>query len=287
MKVNQIKQISLEIFQIALGILLASIGLKAFLLPNGFLDGGVTGIALLLSALLGFNISLSLLVVSIPFLILGWFRLSKKIVLKSIISIIALASAIHLEYFDPITNDKLLVAIFGGICLGSGIGLAIKNGAVLDGSEILGIFLNEKLGISIGNIILVFNIILFSITAILISVEIAMYSILTFLVTAKFIDIMIEGFDDFVGLMIISKKSVEIEHELILNIGVGMTIYKGAKGFGKSGNDKEKDIIHTVINRIDMRRTYNLIEEIDEKAFIIEFHVNSIKGGILKKYFAK
>jgi len=287
MKVNQIKQISLEIFQIALGILLASIGLKAFLLPNGFLDGGVTGIALLLSALLGFNISLSLLVVSIPFLILGWFRLSKKIVLKSIISIIALASAIHLEYFDPITNDKLLVAIFGGICLGSGIGLAIKNGAVLDGSEILGIFLNEKLGISIGNIILVFNIILFSITAILISVEIAMYSILTFLVTAKFIDIMIEGFDDFVGLMIISKKSVEIEHELILNIGVGMTIYKGSKGFGKSGNDTEKDIIHTVINRIDMRRTYNLIEEIDEKAFIIEFHVNSIKGGILKKYFAK
>jgi len=287
MKVNQIKQISLEIFQIALGILLASIGLKAFLLPNGFLDGGVTGIALLLSALLGFNISLSLLVVSIPFLILGWFRLSKKIVLKSIISIIALASAIHLEYFDPITNDKLLVAIFGGICLGSGIGLAIKNGAVLDGSEILGIFLNEKLGISIGNIILVFNIILFSITAILISVEIAMYSILTFLVTAKFIDIMIEGFDDFVGLMIISKKSVEIEHELILNIGVGMTIYKGSKGFGKSGNDTEKDIIHTVINRIDMRRTYNLIEEIDKKAFIIEFHVNSIKGGILKKYFAK
>lgn len=287
MKVNQAKQISVEIFQITLGVFLASVGLKAFLLPNGFLDGGVTGIALLMSDLMGINLSFTLIVASIPFLVLAWFRISKIIVLKSIISIIALASAINIEYFDTVTTDKLLVAIFGGICLGSGIGLAIKNGAVLDGSEILGIFLNEKLGISIGNIILIFNLILFSITAVLISVEIAMYSILTFLVTAKFIDIIIEGFDDFVGLMIMSKKSSQIEEELILHIGVGMTIYKGSKGFGKSGNDNEKDIIHTVINRIDMRRTYNLIEEIDENAFIIEFHVNSIKGGILKKYFAK
>ena len=114
-----------------------------------------------------------------------------------------------------------------------------------------------------------------------------MYSILTFLVTAKLIDLMIEGFEDYVGLMIVSEKISDIEKELISKIGVGMTLYKGSKGFGKRGIQTERDIIHTVINRIDIRRTYEVIDIIDKNAFIIEFDVNNIKGGILREYLTK
>lgn len=276
-----------EFTQIGLGILLSSIGLKAFLLPNGFLDGGVTGIAILLSEVYHLDISILLVLVSIPFLILAWYSLSKEILIKSINSIITLSVIIHFENFASITDDKLLIAIFGGLFLGAGIGLTIKNGAVLDGSEILGIFVNNKLGISIGKVILVFNVILFLFTAFLISVEVAMYSILTFLVTGKVIDLMIEGFEDYVGLMIVSDEIGKIEDQLINDIGAGITVYKGTKGHGKRGPKQERDIIHTVINRIDIRKTYNLIESVDENAFVIEFDVNNIKGGILRKYLTK
>ncbi len=198
-----------------------------------------------------------------------------------------MAIFIHFENFSSVTDDKLLIAIFGGLFLGAGIGLTIKNGAVLDGSEILGIFLNDRLGISIGKIILGFNAILFAITAKVLSIEIAMYSVLTFLVTAKIIDLMIEGFEDFVGLMIVSEYSTQIEAALSKTVGAGTTLYKGARGYGKRGMQIEKEIIHTVINRIDIRRTYNLIEKVDPNAFIIEFDVNNIKGGILTKYLTK
>ncbi len=281
------KRVVSEVFQIAVGILLASIGLKMFLLPNGFLDGGATGIAILLSELFDFDISFFLLIVSVPFLILAWFSLSKRIFIKSVLSIISLAIIIHFENFEAITDDKLLIAIFGGLFLGAGIGLTIKNGAVLDGSEILGIFINHRLGISIGKVILLFNTILFGMTAILLSLEIAMYSILTFIVTAKVIDLMIEGFEDYVGLMIVSQKTNIINEELITIIGTGTTLYQGYGGYGKRGVQSKKEIIHTVINRIDIRRTYNLIDSIDKEAFIIEFDVNSIKGGIYTKFLSK
>ena len=281
------KQLLSEIFQIAIGILLASVGLKMFLLPNGFLDGGATGIAILLSEIFNFNISYFLLIVSIPFLVLAYFSLTKRIFIKSVLSIIALAIIIHFENFGAVTEDKLLIAIFGGLFLGAGIGLTIKNGAVLDGSEILGIFVNERLGVSIGKVILLFNVILFAATALLLSLEVAMYSILTFIVTAKVIDLMIEGFEDYVGLMIVSEQVDDINKELIRVVGTGTTLYQGSGGFGKRGAQTKKEIIHTVINRIDIRRTYNLIDSIDSNAFIIEFDVNNIKGGIYTKFLSK
>jgi uncharacterized membrane-anchored protein YitT (DUF2179 family) len=164
---NNIKRDFSEIFQISVGILLASIGLKGFLLPNGFLDGGATGITILISKIYDINISLVLIAVSLPFMVLAWFTLSKGILIKSVLSIIVLAVFIHFENFQSVTDDKLLIVIFGGLFLGAGIGLTIKNGAVLDGSEILGIFVNNRLGMSIGKTILFFNIILFGITTLL------------------------------------------------------------------------------------------------------------------------
>lgn len=283
----KIQKIATEYLQIFLSIVLASIGLKAFLLPNGFLDGGVTGIAILISEVFAIDISILLVAISIPFLVLGWFTVAKRIVYKSVFSIIGVALFIHFENFNPITEDKLLIAIFGGLFLGAGIGLAIKNGTVLDGSELLGIYLNEALGVAIGKVILLFNVLLFCLTALVLSVEIAMYSILTYLVTAKIIDILIEGFEDYVGLTIVSVQSEEIEKELVQHVGVGMTVYEGAKGYGSTGKRTDVPVIQTVINRIDIKRTYNTIQRIDPDAFIIEFDVNNIKGGVLRKYLSK
>jgi len=276
-----------EYLQIFIGIILASIGLKAFLLPNGFLDGGATGIAILLSRVFEINISLALLLCSIPFLIIGVYTISRRILIKSIIAITLLSISIVLESFPVITEDKLLIAIFGGLFLGAGIGLSIRNGAVLDGSEILGVFIYDRFGIKIGNTILIFNIILFSITAVLLTTEIALYSILTYIVTAKVIDLVIEGFEDFVGFTIVSRKSDLIEKALINEMGVGATIYKGASGYGSSGKQNETRIIHTVINRIDIRKTYRVLNEIDADAFVVEFDINNVKGGVLRRYFDK
>ncbi|WP_340076375.1 YitT family protein [Leptobacterium sp. I13] len=277
----------IEIIQIALGIFLASVGLKVFLLPNGFLDGGVTGVAILLSNLISWDISLTLPLLSIPFFVLGWFTVSKRILIKSIVSILILALIIHFENFESVTNDKLLISIFGGLFLGAGIGLAIKNGAVLDGSEILGVYVNDKTGLSIGVIILTFNSVLFILTGILFSLEVAMYSVLAYLVTAKTIDLILEGFEDYLGLMIISSKSEELQLELIEKVGQGMTIYNGAKGYGSQGRKDNIEIIHLIINRIDSKKTYRTIDAIDQEAFIIEFDINKVKGGVLRKYLSK
>lgn len=287
MNFSKTKSLISEYIQIAFGIVLASIGLKAFLLPNGFLDGGVTGIALLVKTFVDINISYLLVLFSIPFLILGYYTVSKRIVIKSIISIIGLALFIHFENFGTITEDKLLISIFGGLFLGSGIGIAIRNGSVLDGSEILGVYLNDKFGFSIGQVILLFNIILFAITAYLISVEVALYSILTYIVTAKVTDLTIEGFEDFIGVTIVSKKYELIEQAIMKELGVGMTLYKGTRGMGNSGKQVDFDIIHTIINRIDIKRMHRIINTIDDDAFIVEFDVNSVKGGVLRHYLDK
>ncbi len=281
---KQVVSFTWEMLQILLGIILASIGLKAFLLPNGFLDGGVTGISILISQVVDTDISIILLITSIPFFVLGWFTLSKRILIKSAISVLALALAIHFENFEAITEDKLLISIFGGLFLGAGIGLAIKNGSVLDGSEILGIFINERTGLSVGVIILWFNIILFALVGLLFSLEIAMYSVLTYLVTAKTIDLILEGFENYVGLMIVTGESPKMQEKLLEKVGQGMTIYQGLKGYGSQGARSDLEIIHTVINRIDSKKAHRTVNMVDQDAFVIEFDVNNVKGGVLRKY---
>lgn len=276
-----------EYFQIFVGIVLTSLGLKAFLLPNGFLDGGVTGIAILVRTQVNINMSYLLVLCSIPFLILGYYTVSKRIVIKSIISILGVALFIHFENFQTITNDKLLISIFGGLLVGSGIGVAIRNGSVLDGSEILGIYLNDKFGLSIGKIVLLFNIILFTVTAFVETIEIALYSILTYIIAAKVTDTVIEGFEDFIGVTIVSKQNYIIKKAILEELGVGLTIYKGESGYGTKGKANDFDIIHSVINRIDIKKMYKIVENIDEEAFIIEFDVNTVKGGVLRHYINK
>jgi len=281
------KNLLSEIIQLIIAVVLASIGLKAFLLPNGFLDGGATGIAILIAKAMSIKLSWALPIVSIPFFIVGWVTISRRILIKSIISIVALSLVIHFENFTSITQDKLIIATFGGIFLGAGIGLAIRNGAVLDGSELLGIYLHEKLGLSIGSIITGFNIVLFAVTALVLSPETAMYSTLTYFITGKAIDFTLQGFETYVGLMIVSEKSEAIFQEIKSELGTGITVYQGIKGTGKKGVKNNTEIIHVIINRIDRKRVENLIEEIDKEAFIVEFDVNHVKGGKIRKLILK
>lgn len=271
--------------QLFLGVITASIGLKGFLLPNHFLDGGVTGVALLLNRLFAIDVSLLIVVINVPFLLIGYYRISKKMFYRSLLTVIVLAIVVYTEEFPVITEDKLLIAIFGGIFLGAGIGLSIRGGAVLDGVELLAIFLSKKLRVSIGNIILLFNIVLFALTALLVNVEIALYSILTFLVASKSTDFIIQGVEEYIGVTVVSEHNSAIKAVLIDKLGVGVTVFKGAGGYGQTGQTVEQDILHTIVTRLDIRRLHLLVESIDVQAFVVEYDVNEVKGGVVNKLF--
>ena len=274
---------------ITLAVALATVGLKGFLLPNGFLDGGVTGCAILLELLFDWPVALVLPLLSAPFLGLAYYTVSRRIFFKSIGSIAALALSLSVVEFPVITEDRLLIAIFGGLCLGLGIGLAVRSGAVLDGAEILGIYLNDRFGISIGKVVLVFNVVLFGVTALVLTAEAAMYSVLTFLVAAEVTDVIIRGFENFIGVTIVSKRPEAIQRALIHELGVGLTLFEGRGGFGKEGDgvSPTRPIIQTVVNRIDTRRLYNIIDVEDPTAFVLEFDVHSVRGGILRHYLTR
>ena len=271
--------------QLFIGVLIASVGLKAFLIPNNFLDGGVTGIAILLHHITAISTSTWLIVVSVPFLILAYFFLSRKIFWKSTLSILALALIMNVETFPFITDDKILIAFFGGGLIGLGIGIAIKNEAVLDSGELIGIFLNEKFGVSIGRVILIFNVIPFATASYYLPTENILYSCLTFFVAARVIDLVVAGFDDFIGVMIVSQHSEEIQERIKNKMGVGMTVIPGTNGIGKSGKNKTSQVIKTIINRIDIRKLEEIIYDVDQEAFVAEYNVKKVSGGIIRRLF--
>ena len=269
---------------ISLGILSAGFGLKGFLIPNTFIDGGVTGISLLINEKTGFSLSLLIIVLNLPFLILGWKQINKIFSIKSIVAISALALVVAFLPYPVMTNDKLLVAVFGGFFLGAGIGLTIRGGAVIDGTEVLAIYLNRKYSLSVGDFILIFNIVIFSVASWLLSIEIALYSTLTYLSASRTVDFILEGIEEFTGVTIISVHNEEIVHLIKEKMGMGLTIYSGKRGFGRRGdNFTASNIIFTVITRLEIRRLTTEIEKIDPNAFIIMQSIKDMRGGMVKK----
>ena len=284
------KNLLKHIFFISLGVLSAGFGLKGFLLPNGFIDGGVTGISLLLEALTNYPLALLIVIINAPFIVLGYFQIGKLFTIKSIAAISGLALALIFIDYPIITSDKLLIAVFGGFFLGNGIGLTIRGGGVLDGTEVLAIYLTKKTGLTIGDLILIFNIIIFAVAAYLLSVETALYSILTYLTASKTVNLVVEGVEEYIGVTIISTKSEEIRIMIIQEMGKGVTIYNGKRGFGKKGQNLNKtDVIYSVITRLEMTRLQTEIQKIDSDAFIIMNKVMDLQGGHLpkKRFFNK
>jgi uncharacterized membrane-anchored protein YitT (DUF2179 family) len=273
-----------DIIFISLGILSAGFGLKGFLLPNGFIDGGVTGISLLTEILTDYPLSLLIVVINIPFIVLGYFQIGKSFAIKSVIAIVGLAFALMFIEYPVITSDKLLIAVFGGFFLGAGIGLSVRGGSVLDGTEVLAIYLGKKTGLTIGDLILVFNIVIFSTAAYILSIETALYSILAYLSASKTIDFVVEGVEEYIGVTIISPHSEDIRVMIIEEMGRGVTIYNGKRGFGKRGeNLNETDIIYSVITRLEIAKLQKEMDKIDANAFIVMNSVKDLKGGMIKK----
>jgi uncharacterized membrane-anchored protein YitT (DUF2179 family) len=272
-----------DILLMSLGVGLAAFGLKSFLLPNNFIDGGVTGISLLTSEVTGLSLSVFIIIINIPFVLLGFKVINKQFAIKTAISIAGLAIILATVHFPEITHDKLLVAVFGGFFLGAGIGLSIRGGSVLDGTEVLAIFLSRKLRTRVVDFIMVFNVIIFSVAAYLLSVESALYSIITYLAATKTLDFVIEGIEEYTGVTIISHHNNEICKMLIDELGRGVTVYKGKGGYGKHGNVSEIDIVYTVITRLELSKLNAEIEKIDSEAFVVTSSAKDTKGGMIKK----
>lgn len=267
-----------------LGVISAGFGLKGFLIPNHLIDGGVMGISLLANRETAISLSILIIAFNIPFLLLGYKQISKAFSFKSILTITALAIVVAWVPYPTVTNDKILVAVFGGFFLGAGIGLAIRGGAVIDGTEVLAIYLSRTSSLTVGDFILIFNILIFSVAAYLLSVEVALYSILTYLAASKTVDFILEGIEEFTGVTIISSRSQQITNMIKNKLGRGLTIYTGRKGFGKSGeSDQEIDIIFTVITRLEINRLTSEVERIDPKAFIVMQSIRDTRGGMVKK----
>jgi len=266
------------------GVFSASFGLKGFILPNRFIDGGATGISLLLTEITRLPISFFIILINIPFIIIGARNISMDFAVKTALGIIGLAIALAFVTFPIVTNDKLLVSIFGGFFLGAGIGLSVRGGGVIDGTEVLAIFLSRRIGITIGDVILLFNIMIFSDAAYILNLETALYSVLTYLSASKTVDFIIEGIEEYTAVTIISPKHIEIRQMIVETMGRGVTIFKGRRGFGKTGESMaETDIVYTVITRLEVSRLNSEIEKLDPNAFVVMSSVKDTKGGMIKK----
>ena len=281
---TKIRNFSIDVIYILIGIISAGFGLKGFLLPNSFIDGGAMGISLLISETTDISLSILIVAINLPFLILAYSQFGKQFVVKSFMAIVGLALIVHFVPYPLITSDKLLIAVFGGFFLGAGIGMAIRGGAVIDGAEVLAIYVSKKTGLTIGDVILIFNVLLFLVASYILSVEIALYAMLTYLAASKTIDFIIEGVEEYTGVTIISDYSEEIRLMITEKLERGVTIYLGKSGFRKEDNKLlEFDIIYTVITRLEIARMRTEIEKIDANAFIIMNSIKDTKGGMIKK----
>ncbi len=283
--VNKIKETLQDILFNIVGVLIAGFALKCFLVPNHFFDGGITGLSLLVHELYDVELSLTLILLNLPFIALSYFTVSKNFSIRILSSVVFLSLVLLLIPEFALTNDKLLIAVFGGIFLGMGIGLVMRAGAALDGIEVLALYTLKRTSFTITEIILGLNIMIFTVAAFAFGIETSLYSILTYFAATRTIDYVVEGIRAYTGVTIISGKSEAIKYELVNKLGRGITVYKGERGFlpGHFEVSSQVDIIFTVITRLEIRRLKNLVYEVDPQAFIFANTIKEAAGGILKR----
>lgn len=268
---------------LSLGVLSAGMGLKGFLLPNNFLDGGAMGISLLLELTTGIDLAFLVILVNIPFIWLGYRQVSIGFAVRTIIAIGLLALCLVIVPYPMITSDKLLISVFGGFFLGAGIGLAMRGGGVLDGTEVLAIYISRRTPLTVGDVIMVINILVFGTAALLTNIETALYAMLTYLAAAKTIDFLIHGIEEYTAVIIISDRHEAIRQMITEELSRGVTVFKGEKGYGKRGlRENETNILYAVVTRLELTRLKDRIGQIDERAFIINHGIDDAKGGMVK-----
>ncbi|KAA9333669.1 YitT family protein [Adhaeribacter soli] len=267
------------------GIISATFGLEGFLLSSKFIDGGVTGISMLTATLSPFSLPVLIAVLNLPFIALGYRYIGRSFAIKSTLGILGLSIALATVHFPEITHDKLLTAVFGGFFIGLGIGLAMRGGAVLDGTEIAALLLSKKTPLlKVNDVILILNIAIFTSAAFFLGTDTALYSILTYFAASKMIDFVVQGIEEYTGVTIISEHSELIRQTITEKIGRGVTIYRGKRGYGSRGDrNLDMDIIFTVVTRLELPELRMEVEEIDPCAFIIQNSINDTSGGMVKK----
>jgi uncharacterized membrane-anchored protein YitT (DUF2179 family) len=279
----EFKQLLKDFILIIIGIFAASFGLKGFLLANNFIDGGATGISLLITEITGYPIYYLIFLINIPFIVLAYFVLGKTFSIKTVISIFLFSTVLALVSFPVITNDKLLVAIFGGFFLGAGIGFSIRGGAVLDGTEVLAIFLSRKFGLKIGDFIIILNLFIFICAAYFLGIESSLYSMITYLAASKTVDFVLEGFEEYIWFNIITSEKDKMTEFIVNEMGYGVSVHENFYGYGNSGRSENISSIFTIVSRLEVNKLNQAVKQIDDSAFVIMHNVKDINGGKLKK----
>lgn len=275
-KLNYIKNYII----IIIGSIIFAAGLEFFLIPNKILDGGVIGISMIFQHYLNIPLGTFIVLFNIPFLYLGYKQIGKGFTISSIFGIIILSiMTLIFHPFPPLVTDPFLACIFGGIILGIGVGLVIRNGGTLDGSEMFSIFVTKNLPISVGEMVLVINIVIFIISGFIFSWESALYSMISYFIAAKVMDIVIEGLNESKSIMIITKEYESISHDIQTKLGRGVTLLHAEGGY--SGEDTK--VIYCVITRIEESLLKNIVVSNDKNAFLSIGNIAEVSGGNFKK----
>lgn len=269
---------------IIVGVALVIFAMKGFMIPNQFIDGGITGISLLIHEIFHVNLSFLAIALNVPFVYLGYKKIGKTFAVQTTISILLLSIGLWLVEIQPVTSDKLLIAIFGGVLIGSGIGLVIRAGAVIDGAEVLVVFTKRITGFSSNEIILLFNAIIFATAALEFGIETALYSLITFFTATRAINYVVDGIEQHTSMNIVSAQDEEIKDFLVNKLGKGITVYKGERGYlpGSFDVKTDCDIIVTIVSRLEIKQIQDALKLIDPKVFIFIQSINEASGGVLK-----
>ena len=269
----------LNVLFIVAGILSAAMGLKGFLLSSSFIDGGVTGVSMLLSKATQVPLAALLPAINLPFVALGLHQIGVAFAIRSAIGIAGLAGALAFIPFPDVTPDLVLTAVFGGFFIGAGIGLAIRGGAVLDGTEIAALLISKRADLlRVGDVILGFNVVLFLAAIALLGVDAALYSILTYLAAARTLDFVLHGIDEYTAITIMSEQHAGIRARITRDLGRGVTVYRGYGGMSGA----EQDILYCVVTRLEISKVKSIVREIDESAFVVYHALAGAEGGVVK-----
>lgn len=262
------------------GAALVSVGLEIFLVPNKIIDGGIVGISIISSALSGLPLGIFLLLLNLPFLVVGYKQIGKTFAISTLYSVLIMSVGTTLLHpVKPLTIDPLLAAVFGGIILGIGVGLVIRSGGSLDGTEIVAILLSKKSAFSVGEIVMFFNLFILGSAGFVFGWDYAMYSLIAYYIAFKMIDITIEGFDESKSVWIISDNNKEIGDAILQRLGRGVTYLNGEGAF--TGGSKR--VIFCVITRLEEAKMKTIVEELDPSAFLAIGNIHDVKGGRFKK----
>jgi len=270
----------LNLLLIVLGILSAGMGLHGFLQPSNFIDGGVTGVSMLLAKVTSWPLSIWIPVVNLPFVALGFKQIGGAFALRSSLAIGGLAAALATIHFPVVTSDHVLTAVFGGFFIGAGIGLAVRGGSVLDGTEIAALLISKRSDLlKVGDVILGFNVVLFLVAISVLGVEAALYSILTYVTAARTLDFVIYGLEEFTAITIVSAESAAIRETITKSLGRGVTVYRGSGGL----TGAEQDILYCVVTRLEIGKIKAIVRTHDPSAFVVLHVLADVEGGVVKR----